>query len=139
MNQQNLKERGNKGPTSAPPRREAASFNTTNHPPRSIPRKFSKDQKIQFVRDWEISGESKLMHSQKAGVHITTFQDWIHRFGQSAPKTRSVFIPAHIVPKSPDLQPLEIQLPGGASISVHGTSDLDTLAHLLHRLETTKC
>lgn len=27
MNQQNLKERGNKGPTSAPPRREAASFN----------------------------------------------------------------------------------------------------------------
>ena len=29
MNQQNIKERGKKEPTSAPPRREAASFNNS--------------------------------------------------------------------------------------------------------------
>jgi len=102
-------------------------------------RRFSDARKIQFVRDWEQSAETKLVHARKAGVHVATFCTWVRKFGTKPSRPSPVFIPAELVSSPTTPQSLKIQLPGGASIMAGPSSNLDTLVLLLRKLEASGC
>ena len=114
---------------------------TDSHKPlkSSNSKKFSDSQKIQYVREWEQSGGTKLDYARKVGVHVVTFYSWVRKFGQRTAAASPLFIPASIVDESSVDKQLNIQLPGGAFVTLGPSPDLDTLAQLLIKLEEAKC
>ena len=97
----------------------------------------SEEQRRLILSEFERSGVSAAQFAQRAGVKYSTFAAWVQRYRRLRrpglkPSVR--LLEAVMAPASPS-SGLLVELPGGARLQIHQTTQVSLVAALLRALE----
>ena len=97
--------------------------------------RISKEQRRQVLSEFERSGMSAAQFAQRAGLKYSTFAAWLQRYRRRRPQKSGVRLLEAIVAQEALTAALQVQLPGGARMELHGLSQVAIAAALLRALE----